>query len=107
MQWWDNGEAVLSAMGEECNYQVECEFGRGRVWKVRQDLGEILLKATWAETADAAKALAEKWEEAYVGPVCTAARSGRSRLLSAARNTRSTRQGLARSFTPEEERPPF
>lgn len=97
MQWWDNGEAVLTALGDECNYTVECEFGRGRVWKVRQDIGETLLKATWAETATAAQALAESWENAWTGSYCTAARSGSRRFISAARTTRSTRRQLARS----------
>lgn len=107
MQWWDNGEAELSALGAEYNYTVLCEFGRQRLWKVTQHSQEYgLLKATWAESADKAKAQAEAWEEAY-GTIDPADRGWRRRMLHAARSTRNTRRQLARAFVPQEERAPF
>jgi hypothetical protein len=104
MQWWDNGEAELSAMGAECNYTVACEFGRGRLWKVTQTSLEYgLLKATWAENCDKAKAQAEAWEEAH-GNIDPADRGWRRRMLHAARNTRPTRTRLARLYAAQEKR---
>lgn len=108
MQWFDGGEAVLTALGKEYNYTLECEWGRKRLWKISQhwyqpDLDQtILLKTTWRETCDQAQAQAEAWEEGY-GRICATDTSRRGRMLMAARNTRRTRTRLARSAQTERE----
>jgi hypothetical protein len=110
MQWFDGGEASLTALGQVYNYAVTCEFGRERLWKVsqtwyREDLGTtIILKTTWRETCDAAKELAEAWEKIHVQGTGSADRSRSDRIRDAARNTRSTRQKLARSLDPQQKR---
>jgi hypothetical protein len=99
MQWFDGGDATLTALGQTYNYTVECEYGRYRLWKVsqswyRDDLDStLLLKATWFGTADEAKAQAEAWEAQP-----TVSRTRSERVRDAAQSTRSTRQKINRTF---------
>jgi hypothetical protein len=95
MQWWDNGDAELSALGAQYNYTIKCEFGRGRLWKVtQQSLDFGILKSTWAESMEGAKAQAEAWEDAY-GSIDPDTRTRRGRELAAAKHTREVRRRLA------------
>lgn len=101
LQWFDSGEAELTALGTEYNYTAVCEFGRNRLWKINQHWHSVLLKATWRETAAEAQAQAQAWEDAH-DPDRIAARSRSGRILSAARSTRATRQRLTRTFATQQ-----
>jgi hypothetical protein len=97
LRFFDDGEAVLTALGSEYNYAVISDYPRG--WKCEQtwyrtDLNDtILLKATWMPGAAEAVDLCQAWEDGYE-TVNKMDRTRMGRMKAAAMATRERRRAL-------------